>query len=32
MPEPYPFFLILRIRAYLLKITPFFAKVGTSVV
>ena len=28
----YPFFLISRIRAYLWKITPFFAKVGTSVV
>ena len=28
----YPFFLIWRIRAYLWKITPFFAKVGTSVV
>ena len=28
----YPFFLIARIRAYLWKITPFLAKVGTSVV
>ena len=31
MPEKLPLFLISRIRAYLWKITPFFAKVGTSV-
>ena len=30
--KTYPLFLISRIRAYLWKITPFFAKVGTRVV